>query len=83
MTKRIQRWLTVVFTALMVAFSASVLAADNSSSNDLTAGESVVKLEVIGFAGADYWRAVKDGQKGYTTSGWPEHDVLISVLGQT
>ncbi|CEO39262.1 formate dehydrogenase subunit gamma [Photobacterium kishitanii] len=80
MTKRIQRWLTIMVTALIMAFSVSTMA---SGSDAKTAGEAVVKKEVIGFAGADYWRMVKDGEKGYTTSGWPEHDVLISVPGQT
>ncbi|PSV37127.1 formate dehydrogenase subunit gamma [Photobacterium sp. GB-27] len=84
MTKRIQRWLTVFVTALMVAFSVQVMANEaTTSTSSEQLGESVVKKEVIGFAGADYWRAVKDGEKGYTTSGWPEHDVLISVPGQT
>ncbi len=62
MTKRIQRWLTVFVTALMMAFSVQVMAGEATANNEQL-GESVVKKEVIGFAGADYWRAVKDGQK--------------------
>ena len=50
MIKRIQRWLTIMVTALMMVFSVSAMA---SGSDTTTAGESVVKKEVIGFAGAD------------------------------
>ncbi len=85
MTKRIQRWFTLLVTAFTLAFSLSVLASNETSQNtdNTRLGESVIQKEIVGFAGADYWRMVKDGQEGYTTSQSPEHGVLISVPGQT
>ncbi|MBY5946998.1 formate dehydrogenase subunit gamma [Photobacterium rosenbergii] len=85
MTKRIQHWFFLLSTALVLMFSLSAAASNETSANSESErlGESVVRHEVIGFAGADYWRAVKDGQEGYTTSQSPEHGVLISVPGQT
>ncbi|GAB3530159.1 formate dehydrogenase subunit gamma [Photobacterium alginatilyticum] len=85
MTKRIQRWFSMLVTAFMLTFSLSVLASNETSqqSDNTRLGESVVQKEIVGFAGADYWRMVKDGQQGYTTSQSPEHGVLISVPGQT
>ncbi|ELR63566.1 Formate dehydrogenase -O, gamma subunit [Photobacterium marinum] len=85
MTKRIQRWFTMLVTAFMLTFSLSALASDETGQNTgiERLGETVVQKEIIGFAGADYWRMVKDGQEGYTTSRSPEHGVLISVPGQT
>lgn len=85
MTKRMQRWLTMLCTAFVLMLSVSVFAADESdaSKESTRLGESVVQREAVGFAGADYWRMVKDGQEGYTTSKSPEHGVLIRVPGQT
>ncbi|MFC1503109.1 formate dehydrogenase subunit gamma [Pseudomonadota bacterium] len=85
MTKRIQRWVTLLVTAFMLTFTLSAIASTDTNTNtDIERlGESVVQKEITGFAGADYWRVVKDGQEGYTTSKSPEHGVLISVPGQT
>ncbi|WP_261817303.1 formate dehydrogenase subunit gamma [Vibrio gallicus] len=44
---------------------------------------SVAKSEMVQLAGADYWRDVKGGVSGTTTSKFPEHNVLISVPGET
>lgn len=60
-------WLMALFAALLLVSTASFADAEK---------------EAVGFAGADYWRAVKDGQEGVTTSRSPEHGVLISVPGQ-
>ncbi|MEH6530444.1 MAG: formate dehydrogenase subunit gamma [Photobacterium frigidiphilum] len=85
MTKRIRRWFTLLVTAFMLTFALSAIASEESSQNinNERLGESVIKGEMAGFAGADYWRAVKNGQEGTTTSKSPEHGVLISVPGQT
>ncbi|OAN17870.1 formate dehydrogenase subunit gamma [Photobacterium jeanii] len=85
MTKRIQQWFSLLITAFVLTFSLSVTASEeaNQSTDIERLGESVVQKEIVGFAGADYWRMVKDGQEGYTTSKSPEHGVLISVPGQT
>ena len=84
MTKRIQRWFTLLVSVLMLSVTLSAFAsetADNQTRSERF-GESSVKGELAGFAGADYWRAVRDGQAGYTTSKSPEHGVLVSVPGQ-
>ncbi|KLV07257.1 formate dehydrogenase [Photobacterium aquae] len=85
MTKRIQHWLAMLVTTFMLTLSVSAVASNETSANsdNERLGESVVRQEITGFAGADYWRMVKDGQEGYTTSKSPEHGVLISVPGQT
>ncbi|KMV31063.1 formate dehydrogenase [Photobacterium swingsii] len=85
MTKRIQHWFTLLATAFMLMFTLSAFASEgaNTNTDNERLGESSVQKEAVGFAGADYWRMVKDGQEGYTTSKSPEHGVLISVPGQT
>lgn len=42
-------WLMALFAALLLVSTASFADAEK---------------EAVGFAGADYWRAVKDGQEG-------------------
>lgn len=61
-------------TWLMALFAALLLLSAPSMAN--------TEREAIGFAGADYWRAVKGGEEGVTTSLSPEHGVLISVPSQ-
>lgn len=61
------RWLMALFTALLLVSTASFADAER---------------EATGFAGAEYWQAVKNGQEGYTTSRSPEHGVLISIPSQ-
>ncbi|MFA0087985.1 formate dehydrogenase subunit gamma [Vibrio sp. 10N.261.51.F12] len=65
-----------LLAALMLMLSFAVKAEE--SKND-----KVVQSEMIQLAGADYWRAVKEGGKGTTTSASPEHGVLISTPGET
>jgi len=43
----------------------------------------VAQSEISQLAGADYWRQVRQGESGYTTSQSPEHGVLISKPGET
>ncbi|MFS1161479.1 formate dehydrogenase subunit gamma, partial [Aeromonas salmonicida] len=62
-----RHWLTALLTALLL-FSAP--------------GFADAEKETVGFAGADYWRAVKGGEVGITTSGGAEHGVLINVTGE-
>ncbi|MGF1749569.1 formate dehydrogenase subunit gamma [Vibrio cionasavignyae] len=65
-----------ILAALLLTLSFGVQAEE--SKND-----KVVQSEMVQLAGADYWRAVKDGVEGTTTSGSPEHGVLISTPGET
>ncbi|KJY82394.1 formate dehydrogenase [Vibrio galatheae] len=43
----------------------------------------VAQREMTQLAGADFWRQVRQGEEGYTTSQFPEHGMLISTPGQT
>lgn len=65
-----------VLAALTLSFAAPSMA------NESTANKSAEK-EMTQLAGADFWREVKAGQEGYTTSQSPEHGVLISTAGET
>ncbi|KXO09891.1 Formate dehydrogenase -O, gamma subunit [Moritella sp. JT01] len=84
MTKRIQHWFTLLVSVLMLSFTLSAFASETADNNTTSErlGESAVEGELTGFAGADYWRAVRDGQEGYTTSKSAEHGILISSSGQ-
>lgn len=42
----------------------------------------VAQREFTQLAGADYWRQIRNGEAGYTTSQGPEHGVLISAPGE-
>ncbi|NVD06676.1 formate dehydrogenase subunit gamma [Vibrio sp. JPW-9-11-11] len=42
----------------------------------------VAQREMTQLAGADFWRQVRQGEEGYTTSQFPEHGTLISAPGQ-
>ena len=53
-----------------------------SMANDSVAAKSAEK-EMTQLGGADFWRQVKAGEEGYTTSQSPEHGVLISTAGET
>ncbi|MGC9462012.1 formate dehydrogenase subunit gamma [Vibrio genomosp. F10] len=44
---------------------------------------AVSEREITQLAGADFWRQVRAGEEGVTTSQFPEHGVLISAPGQT
>ncbi|GAD79085.1 hypothetical protein VEZ01S_08_01210 [Vibrio ezurae NBRC 102218] len=67
--------LLVMLASILMMFSMPTYA--EQKHND-TAQKEMVQL-----AGADYWREVKGGVEGTTTSASPEHGVLISVPGQT
>ncbi|MGF1694212.1 formate dehydrogenase subunit gamma [Vibrio lamellibrachiae] len=84
MFKRFKRTSLVVLsvmTALLLSLSSSVHAEETSNSNN--ARPSVSEREITQLAGADFWRQVRQGEEGYTTSQSPEHGVLISTPGQT
>ncbi|MBD1556859.1 formate dehydrogenase subunit gamma [Vibrio sp. S9_S30] len=59
--------------ALFLVFVSNPIFADESAS---------AEKEMIQLAGADYWRQVKDGVEGYTTSQGLEQGVLINTTGQ-
>ncbi|MGF1909678.1 formate dehydrogenase subunit gamma [Vibrio kasasachensis] len=50
-----------------------------------TAQESVpvAQKEMAQLAGTEFWKEVREGESGYTTSKFPEHGVLISTPGET
>lgn len=69
--------LSLVFVLTSALFSLQSMAADSSKPS------SSAQQEMTQLAGADYWRQVRDGEEGYTTSTSPEHGMLINVPGQT
>ncbi|NOH84411.1 formate dehydrogenase subunit gamma [Vibrio sp. 03-59-1] len=64
-----------LLAAFLLAFSFPTSAQEQSASS--------AEKEMTQLAGADFWRQVKDGEVGYTTSQFPEHGMLISTPGQT
>jgi formate dehydrogenase subunit gamma len=65
-----------LLAAVMLVLSFGVRAEESKSNQ-------VVRGEMTQLAGADYWRHVKEGVEGTTTSASPEHGVLISTPGET
>ncbi|BDU37220.1 formate dehydrogenase subunit gamma [Vibrio nigripulchritudo] len=63
----------VTFFSLFLVFVGKPVLANESAS---------AEKEIAQLAGADYWRLVKNGEEGYTTSQSPEHGVLINASGQ-
>ncbi|EPR7137035.1 TPA: formate dehydrogenase subunit gamma [Vibrio vulnificus] len=63
------------WTVLLLTLSFTTVAQEKENSVDQT--------EMTQLAGADFWRQVRAGEAGYTTSTFPEHGVLISTPGQT
>ncbi|PMH46532.1 formate dehydrogenase subunit gamma [Vibrio sp. 10N.286.49.B3] len=83
MLQRIKH-VTLVMLPLLVAFLLSFsfqVSAEEGSSQ--TSSSQTVKQEMTQLGGADFWRKVKEGEEGYTTSQFPEHGVLISTPGET
>ncbi|SDG94051.1 formate dehydrogenase subunit gamma [Vibrio xiamenensis] len=76
MNDLIKRMLLVTLS-LISLFGGPVLAAEKTTSPD------VAQREITQLAGADYWRQLRQGEQGYTTSSFPEHGVLISKPGET
>ncbi|MPW35572.1 formate dehydrogenase subunit gamma [Vibrio sp. B1Z05] len=70
-------------TLLLLAMLASVLMAFSSPTYAEQKQNDTAQKEMVQLAGADYWREVKGGVEGTTTSASPEHGILISVPGQT
>ncbi|MDA0147565.1 formate dehydrogenase subunit gamma [Vibrio sp. LaRot3] len=73
--KRLSLAVLPLLAALCMALSLPASAEDAKS--------PVVEKEMTQLAGADFWREVREGQEGYTTSKFPEHGVLISTPGET
>ncbi|WP_425244292.1 formate dehydrogenase subunit gamma [Vibrio gelatinilyticus] len=65
-----------VLAAVLLMLSFGVRAEESKSGQ-------VVRGEMTQLAGADYWRQVREGVSGTTTSASPEHGVLISTPGET
>ncbi|NOI57440.1 formate dehydrogenase subunit gamma [Vibrio coralliilyticus] len=75
MFKRASLLMLSIMTALMFAFSLPAQAEQKEA--------DVAEREMSQLAGADFWRQVRQGEEGYTTSQFPEHGMLISAPGQT
>lgn len=73
--KRASLAMLSLLTALLLTSAFPVFAEESDS--------QVVQKEVTQLAGADYWRQVRQGMEGTTTSQSPEHGVLISKPGET
>jgi formate dehydrogenase subunit gamma len=73
--KRASLVMLSMMTALLLTFALPASAQEDTS--------PVVQQEMTQLAGADFWRQVKEGQEGYTTSKSAEHGVLISTPGET
>ncbi|WP_372075838.1 formate dehydrogenase subunit gamma [Vibrio amylolyticus] len=82
MFKRIKRT-SLVMLSLMAALLLTFSFASNASESANKGSASVSEREITQLAGADFWRQVRQGEEGNTTSQFPEHGVLISTPGQT
>ncbi len=67
--------------ALIFTVSTPVMAEQQAEKNNTQ--QQVVQQEVLQLAGADFWRQVKEGREGTTTSGSAEHGVLINIPSET
>ncbi|CAH0525967.1 formate dehydrogenase subunit gamma [Vibrio hippocampi] len=72
-----------IFAWLSLLMALWIIAPINAAFAEESKADKQVAAEVTQLAGADYWREVKSGVEGTTTSQWPEHNVLISVPGET
>lgn len=90
------KWALSLLTTLMLLFSSYLFATTTGDKDPVVnnvaektvveqnpAKKPVAEIEMNQLAGADFWREVKSGKAGYTTSLWPEHGVLISTPGET
>jgi formate dehydrogenase subunit gamma len=75
MVKRASIAVLSLMTALLLTLSLPTYAEQSES--------KVAQQEMTQMAGADFWRQVRQGEEGYTTSQLPEHGILISTPGQT
>ncbi|EJL6859477.1 formate dehydrogenase subunit gamma [Vibrio cholerae] len=73
---RATRFVLPLLAALLCWLAQPVMAEENAKPD-------VVQKEMTQLAGADFWRQVRQGEAGYTTSQSPEHGVLISKPGET
>ncbi|WP_423839539.1 formate dehydrogenase subunit gamma [Vibrio mytili] len=67
----------------MLSLMATLLLTFAIPASAQAASSDVAQQEMTQLAGADYWRQVREGQEGYTTSQGAEHGVLISTPGGT
>lgn len=65
-----------LMAALLCWFAQPVMAEENTKPD-------IAQKEISQLAGADFWRQIRQGEAGYTTSQSPEHGVLISKPGET
>ncbi len=62
------------FMVMLTLFSVGAFADTKSVSS--------TEKEMVQLAGADYWREVREGQSGYSTSEISEHGQLINTSGE-
>ncbi|CAH8192109.1 formate dehydrogenase subunit gamma [Vibrio aestuarianus] len=77
MLQRIKR---ATLAMLPVLAALAMLCSSPSFAKDETT--PVVEREMTQLAGADFWKQVRQGEVGYTTSQSPEHGMLISAPGE-
>ncbi|MGC9421602.1 formate dehydrogenase subunit gamma [Vibrio sp.] len=73
-------WATQFMLPILVVWLSLLALPSNAKEG---AQSEVAQREITQLAGADYWRQVRQGQEGYTTSTFPEHGILISAPGET
>ncbi|MGR5117458.1 formate dehydrogenase subunit gamma [Vibrio astriarenae] len=76
------QYLRRVSLALLPMLAAMVLALSLPVSAEQVQND-VAQREMTQMAGADFWRQVRQGETGTTSSTFPEHGMLISTPGQT
>lgn len=77
--KHMSRGLLSIMAAILLLFSTFSMASEEAPKG----ASNTAQKEMVQLAGADYWRAVKGGVEGTTTSRSAEHGVLISTPGET
>ncbi|MGL6312617.1 formate dehydrogenase subunit gamma [Vibrio sp. WXL103] len=80
--KYLSSMLLSLMAAALLTLSMPTLA-EQAQANPPASENSVAQREMVQLTGGpDFWRQVRQGQTGTTSSQFPEHDTLISTPGQ-